>query len=61
MRTPDEIKKALEMCVSGKCATEEYRCPYLAKEHFCIDNLMSHAIAYIEQLEERISLNIQDD
>ena len=56
MKAPEEIKKALEMCVSEKCATEEYRCQYLAKEHFCIDSIMSDALACIDQLKERIDL-----
>lgn len=53
MKAPEEIKKALEMCVSEKCATEEYRCQYLAGGRFCIDSIMSDALACIDQLEKK--------
>lgn len=53
MKAPEEIKKALEMCVSEKCATEEYRCQYLAGGRFCIDSIMSDALACIDHLEKK--------
>lgn len=46
MKTPDEIKKAVSLCIlCGRCAD----CPYLATG--CMSALASDALAYIKQLE----------
>ena len=58
MKTPKEIKEALECHVAyRKCADE---CPYENSgnlvTHDCIQNMVKDAYAYIQQLEERIDL-----
>ena len=55
MKTQDEIKNTLKLCYTGICDTLAYRCPYW-HEGNCTDIIMSDSLAYIEQLEERISL-----
>ena len=48
MKTPEEIKKGLEMCgvVRGRCEG----CPYYGEAE-CVSNHSADAFAYIEQLE----------
>lgn len=46
MKTPDEIKKALECCANDKC--EE--CPYDASKCVCFEK---DALEYIQQLEAK--------
>ena len=58
MKTPEEIKKALECHVTyRKCADE---CPYENSgnlvTHDCIQNMVKDAYAYIQKLEERIDM-----
>lgn len=49
MKTPEEIKKGLEVCRNGAECT---MCPYLKDEILqCSDNLKSDIAAYIQQLE----------
>ena len=55
MKTPEEIKDTLELCYTGTCDTLKHRCPY-SYEGNCTDIVMSDALDYIEQLEERINL-----
>lgn len=55
MKTPEEIKDTLELCYTGTCDTLKHRCPY-SYEGNCTDIVMSDALDYIEQLEERIDL-----
>lgn len=55
MKTPDEIKYTLKLCCTKICDTLEHRCPY-SYEGNCTDIVMSDALDYIEQLEERIDL-----
>lgn len=46
MKTPDEIKKAVSLCIlCGRCAD----CPY--RHTGCMAALSADALAYIEQLE----------
>lgn len=47
MKTPEEIKKGLECCISGDCDF----CPYYKAKMDCGDHLKSDALAYIQQLE----------
>lgn len=49
MKTPDEIKKALECCANDKC--EE--CPYDASKCVCFEK---DALEYIQQLEAKAGL-----
>lgn len=49
MKTPDEIKKSAEICGKEWCWME---CPYFTEKE-CVMNLISDALAYIEQLESR--------
>lgn len=60
MKTPEEIKKALECCIRGDNATLDKCgsvCPYYIENHFLcgITNMMKDALAYIEQLEEQLA------
>lgn len=48
MKTPDEIKKALEYCVQLCCPLDE--CPYYNAES-CAQDKTYDALAYIQQLE----------
>lgn len=53
MKTPDEIKKGLELCEADECQEEQdTRCPY-AENAFCVTHLFGDALAYITQLEAR--------
>lgn len=53
MRTPEEIKKGLELCEADECQEEQdTRCPY-AENEFCVTHLFGDALAYITQLESR--------
>ena len=56
MKTPEEIKKGLEACRADECHGHHTGCPY-DDDFFCIMHICGDALAHIEQLEERISLN----
>ena len=56
MKTPEEIKKGLEVCRADECHGHHTGCPY-DDDFFCIMHICGDALAYIEQLEERTSLN----
>ena len=63
MRTPEEIKKlkeGLKSCSSDECHGDHGDCPY-KNNVFCMMTMAGEAMAYIEQLEERISLNSMRD
>lgn len=47
MKTPDEIKKAVSLCISCEGCED---CPYY-EDGSCCTMLMLDIIAYIEQLE----------
>lgn len=55
MKTPEEIKKALKLCAYDGCQEDRYECPF-GGSVMCIENMVTDALAYIEQLEETISL-----
>lgn len=49
MKTPEEIKKAVSLCIlCGRCAD----CPYCHMG--CMSALSADALTYIEQLESRV-------
>ena len=52
MRSPEEIKKGLEIC-RGKCTGNKPHCPYDKYVNGCEDTLNRDALAYIQQLEEK--------
>lgn len=52
MRSPEEIKKGLEIC-RGKCTGNKPHCPYDKYGDGCEDTLNRDALAYIQQLEEK--------
>ena len=56
MKTPDVIKKGLEVCRADECHGHHTDCPY-EDDFFCIMHICGDALAYIEQLEKRTSLN----
>ena len=63
MKTPEEIKKikeGLKSCSSDECHGEHGDCPY-KNNVLCMMTMAGEAMAYIEQLEERTSLNALRD
>lgn len=53
MKTPEEIKKGLEICGDAKCNCHDCRgCPYDGTT--CDNELNNDALAYIQQLEQRL-------
>ena len=60
MKTPEEIKKGLEACRADECHGHHTGCPY-DDDFFCIMHICGDAIAYIEQMEKRASLNTLRD
>ena len=59
MKTPDEIKKGLERCKDDRCICDE--CEFSDGNVKKWRSLMGDALAYIEQLENHISLNTLRD
>lgn len=57
MKTPDQIKIGLALCTSDEAAADR-PCPYGGNCEECDDKqtLKADALAYIEELEARISL-----
>lgn len=55
MKTPEEIKKGLEMCgvIRGRCKG----CPYDGEAE-CVSNHSADALAYIQQLEKQCGKDI---
>lgn len=54
MKTPEEIKKGLELCEADDCYEEKHTgCPY-DDDELCIRHLCGNALAYINQLESRV-------
>lgn len=53
MKTPDDIKKGLDVCATldGDCDN----CPYDGWQIFCADRLRKNALEYIQQLEASYS------
>ena len=53
MKTPDEIKKGLDVCagLDGDCEA----CPYDDRTIFCADKMRKDALAYIQQLESQLA------
>lgn len=60
MKTPEETKKGLEACRADECHGHHTGCPY-DDDFFCIMHICGDALAYIEQMEKRISLNTLRD
>ena len=59
MKTPDVIKKGLERCKDDRCICDE--CEFSDENVKKWRSLMGDALAYIEQLENHISLNTLHD
>ena len=59
MKTPEEIKKGLERCKDNRCICDE--CEFSDGNVKKWRSLMGDALAYIEQLENHISLNTLRD
>lgn len=62
MKTPEDIKKALECCSKAEdfldCMELVLDCPYVVRgEHDCMDRLARDALTYIQQLESQIADN----
>lgn len=60
MKTPEEIKKGLEACKADECHGHHTGCPY-DDDIFCIMHICGDALAHIEQMEKRTSLNTLRD
>ena len=62
MKTHEETKKALELCVADDCYEEKHTgCPY-DDDELCIRHLCGDALAYITKLEACVPkwINIHD-
>ena len=62
-RTTDVIKKikaGLECCAADECHGNHVGCPYI-DTHICVMLMAGDALAYINDLEQRISLNTLRD
>lgn len=55
MKTPEEIKKGLEMCSGMDNYAYCKKCPYSEDDCDDCDEMAQDAIAYIQQLEERVN------
>lgn len=52
MKTPEEIKRALECCAADEpCGG----CPYLPEVDMCIGMIARDALSYIQQLENQVA------
>ena len=60
MKTPEEIKIALACCSRDECKWESHECPYI-DESSCTSIIARNALAYINELEARTSLNTLRD
>ena len=63
MKTPEqikEIKAGLECCASDECHGDNRECPYQYIV-ICVSTMAGQALSYINELEERISLNTMRD
>ena len=56
MKKPDDIKEALRKCIGWNSGYRCGECRYWNGSAMCKPELCNDAIAYIEQLEERIIL-----
>lgn len=64
MKTTEEINKlkaVLECCASDECHGEHRECPYHLTTILCVQTMAGEARAYINELEERLSLNTLRD
>ena len=62
MKTPEDIKKGLELCAADDCYEEKHTgCPY-DDDELCIRHICGAALAYITQLEARVQkwINVHD-
>lgn len=61
MKTPDAIKKGLELCAKDECFGRE-NCPYASAQSPCVGKMCSDALAYINQLEARVQkwISVED-
>ena len=62
MKTPEDIKKGLELCAADDCYEEKHTgCPY-DDDELCIRHICGDALAYITQLEARVQkwINVHD-
>ena len=54
MKTPEEIKKGLEICI-GECVGNKPHCPYHECGNGCMDAMNLNSLAYIIDLEQRLA------
>ena len=60
VKTPEEIKIALACCSRDECKWESHECPYV-DESSCTSIIARNALAHINELEARTSLNTLRD
>lgn len=53
VKTPEEIKKGLEVCRADECHGHHTGCPY-DDDFFCIMHICGDALALIEHLEAKV-------
>lgn len=58
MKTPEEIRKALECCSKSVCCIDcmDLECPYVTRYgHDCMNRMAADALEYIQSLEKEIA------
>ena len=58
MKTPEEIRKALECCSKSVCRIDcmDLECPYVTRYgHDCMNRMAADALEYIQSLEKEIA------
>ena len=53
MRTPEEIKKGLEVCRADECHGQHTSCPYV-DDGLCMMHICGDALALIEHLDAKV-------
>lgn len=53
MKTPEEIKKGLEVCRADECHGQHTSCPYVDDE-LCMMHICGDALALIEHLDAKV-------
>ncbi len=58
MRTPEEIRKALECCSKAEDILDcmDLDCPYVIRDEYdCMNGMKADALTYIQQLENQVA------
>lgn len=63
MKTPEEIKKGLDLCRLDECFGTREGCPYNTERRTCVGVMCGDALAYIQQLEAQVPrwISVEED